>query len=271
VRAIRLDDGAHGDGATTSPVPSAWARSPYLAKIVCRQGGFDERFDRSHWHGLYAMTKGEVHEVAPEFGCTVSRPACSRGAVRVHQQVAGLRWIWTLYATPKGAWEHIERTGRFNSFPRRGTNDRATKRPFRMCPVGGTVYYNDDFGEYRSVGGYHPHSGNDVSAPIGRPIRAPFDGLAVAHADDWFAGRYVHVVGARGYVNNVHLSRFGHLGYVKAGAIVGYVGETGDARGPHDHFEWHPWVKPSPLHESPQGFKRVDDAIDPFPFLNKVC
>ncbi len=108
-------------------------------------------------------------------------------------------------------------------------------------------------------------------ASIGRPIRAPFDGLAVAHSDDWFGGHYVTVVGDEGYVRNGHLSRFGRLGWVKAGTIIGYVGETGDARSPHDHFEWHPWNVPKSLHRSPFGFTRILDAIDPFPFLNQVC
>jgi hypothetical protein len=46
---------------------------------------------------------------------------------------------------------------------------------------------------------------------------------------------------------------------------------TGDARTPHDHFEWHPWNVPHVLHRSPLGFTRVEDAIDPYPYLNKVC
>ena len=271
----------------------AWASSPYIAKIVCWQGtGFDTEFvERGQpyhvWHGLFAMTTEEVETM---FGPWMTRTrddlwldtrcfvkgwtACRHTVATtrsVQQIVAGLRWIWLLYGNPTAAWGHIERTGRFNSYPRTGTNDTPTHDPLRVCPVAGQIGYQDDFGEPRPVGGYHPHWGNDIGAPTGRPIRAPFDGFAVAHSDDWFAGHYVTVVGERGYVRNGHLSRFGRLGYVKAGTVIGYVGSTGDAHSTHDHFEWHPWASPTPRHRSPRGFSLIMDAIDPYPFLNRAC
>jgi Membrane proteins related to metalloendopeptidases len=274
-------------------LPPAWAGSPYLAKIICWQGsGFSAKFlEHSHsyhqWHGIFAMTMEEMRTVAGPWMSNnplefkLSAPCFLAGWDRcvhttantrtVQQEIAGLRWIWLTYGTPKAAWAYIVRTARFNSLPRKGTDDIARHRPLGICPIAGRVSYRDDFGERRTVGGYHPHWGNDIIAGFGRKIRAPFAGLAVAHSDNWFAGNYVTVVGANGFVRNGHLSRFGTLGYVNAGTVIGYVGETGDAAAPHDHFEWHPWVVPTPRHRAPSGFHRVMDAIDPFPFLNAVC
>ena len=65
--------------------------------------------------------------------------------------------------------------------------------------------------------------------------------------------------------------RFGHLGYVSGGTVIGYVGATGDARTTHDRFEWHPWNIPRTLRVAPSGFSRILDGVDPFPFLNQVC
>lgn len=273
-------------------LPAGWAGSRYLAKIVCWQGtGFDTTFraraPEHLWHGVFAMTVAEMKMIAGPWLSNdpnelILNPVCfvhgwdacrhTVADTRVVQQlIAGMRWIWLMYGDPHRAWRHIVRTHRFDSYPRPGTVDTATRAPFTVCPVRGTVAYRDDFGERRTTGGYHPHEGNDVQAPSGRAVRAPFAGLAVAHTDGWFAGRSVGLVGAQGFVRNAHLSRFGHLGYVHAGEVIGYVGRTGDARSTHDHFEWHPWVVPHQVHVAPTGFSRVLDAIDPYPFLNQVC
>ena len=273
-------------------LPVGWADSPYLAKIVCWQDtAFDTTFlanrPEHRWHGLFAMTVQEMKSVeGPDLGndrdgsilssdCYIhgwsTCPRKTANARVIQQLIAGMRWIWWVYGDPATAWRHIERTGRFNSYPRPGTDDTPTRSPFSTCPVTGTVSYQDDFGEPRTTGGSHPHSGNDIHAPISRVIRAPFAGLAVAHIDSWFAGRSVGLVGAEGFVRNAHLSRFGRLGYVLAGAVIGYVGMTGDALTPHDHFEWHPWNVLTPLHVAPTGYSRIRDAIDPYPFLNQVC
>jgi peptidase M23-like protein len=273
-------------------LPASWAGSPYLAKIVCwQETSFDTGF-AAHapdhvWHGIFAMTVQEMKAIAGPWLSNdrnelILDPVCfvqgwdacphkAKNTRRNQQLIAGMRWIWLIYGRPVAAWRHILRTDRFNSYPRPGTNDTATTHPFRVCPVGKKVAYRDDFGERRTTGGYHPHEGNDIHAPVGRAIRAPFAGFAVAHTDTWFAGKSVGLIGAYGFVRNAHLSRFGHLGYVNAGTVIGYVGQTGDALTPHDHFEWHPWTVPDRLHVAPSGFSRILDAIDPFPFLNQVC
>jgi murein DD-endopeptidase MepM/ murein hydrolase activator NlpD len=145
--------------------------------------------------------------------------------------------------------------------------------PFKTCPVQGPHAYSDDFGAPRTTTNPpHPHAGNDILAPRGTPIVAPFDGTAT-NASGGLGGNAVIVRGAQGYVYNAHLDRFGTLGRVKAGTVIGYVGNSGDAVGgpTHDHFEWHPDVIPAHAWRSPYGYTVVNTAIDPFPYLNMVC
>lgn len=42
-------------------------------------------------------------------------------------------------------------------------------------------------------------------------------------------------LGGSGSASNAHPSRFGELGPVEKGDVVGYMGETGNATGPHVH------------------------------------
>lgn len=88
-----------------------------------------------------------------------------------------------------------------------------------------------------------PHLGVDYAAPIGTPVRATANGRVV------FAGRKggfgnVIILKHAGVFSTVygHLSRF-HRGVhrgvrVKQGEVIGYVGMTGLATGPHLHYEF---------------------------------
>jgi murein DD-endopeptidase MepM/ murein hydrolase activator NlpD len=147
--------------------------------------------------------------------------------------------------------------------------------PIRVCPVGQPRGFGDDFGAPRYAGGYHPHAGNDIFAPTGTPIYAPFDGYAY-DASNTLGGLSVIVRGSAGYVYNAHLSRFGELGNVSTGDVIGYVGATGDTSTPHDHFEWHPNVTPQSWPASQYGASVIPSsygspAVNPRPLLLDVC
>ncbi|MFZ1946461.1 MAG: M23 family metallopeptidase [bacterium] len=88
---------------------------------------------------------------------------------------------------------------------------------------------------------YRPHHGVDYSAPSGTPIVSIGDGRVVQAG--WYGGfgKYVEI-----RHNNVYSSCYGHLsGYgggmsrgakVSQGQVIGYVGSTGLATGPHLDF-----------------------------------
>jgi len=128
----------------------------------------------------------------------------------------------------------------------------------RACPISGDYAIANNFGyivQKRSGVPRHVHLGDDITAAYGTPIVAPFDGTAVASTST-LGGLAVKVYGDAGYVYNAHLSAYGKLGEVTIGDVIGYVGATGDARGSHAHFEWHPGN---------------GSAVDPSPHLMAVC
>jgi murein DD-endopeptidase MepM/ murein hydrolase activator NlpD len=141
---------------------------------------------------------------------------------------------------------------------------------FKYCPVDPPRAVYDGFGAPRYGGGYHPHAGNDIIAPQGTPIRATFDGVA-STSTNGLGGYAVYVRGDLGYTYNAHLMQPGVTGPVRAGDVIGYVGTTGNASTPHNHFEWHPYSIPSGWPVSPYGYSVIGSAVNPWPLLSQVC
>ncbi|MEA2422567.1 MAG: hypothetical protein QOF55_1666 [Thermoleophilaceae bacterium] len=94
-----------------------------------------------------------------------------------------------------------------------------------------------DFGEQRPG---HLHSGIDLAVPYGTPIVAAACGVVTQASAE---GGYGNIVCIRHSASlttcYAHMSRFAsRVGQsVHQGQVIGYVGTTGDATGPHVHFE----------------------------------
>ena len=86
----------------------------------------------------------------------------------------------------------------------------------------------------------HFHTGVDLAAPAGTPVRAAADGTANIGWDPDGAGLYV-VVASDGHVRALycHLSTavVSHDARVIAGRVIGRVGTSGLSTGAHLHFE----------------------------------
>ena len=86
------------------------------------------------------------------------------------------------------------------------------------------------------------HWGTDFGAPIGTPIRAPGEGTITQSGRRGSYGRYVQIKHNSEYSTAyAHMSRIDDKIYVgkrvKAGEVIGYVGNTGRSTGPHLHWE----------------------------------
>ncbi|HET8528096.1 MAG TPA: M23 family metallopeptidase [Gaiellaceae bacterium] len=135
-----------------------------------------------------------------------------------------------------------------------------------VFPVYGNSSYGDTYGAGRGdvSGGWH--HGDDIFAALGTPI------LAVAHGTVFSVG-WNKIGGWRLWLRDdagnefyyAHLSAYSPYAVngaiVDAGDVLGFVGDTGDARGtpPHLHFEVHP------VGLLGLGY---DGAVDPTPYLD---
>ena len=135
-----------------------------------------------------------------------------------------------------------------------------------VFPVVGVSGYGDSYGAFRGDVRGKWHHGDDIFAPLGAPVVAVANGtinrvgwhklggwrlwVRDAAADEFY---YAHL---SGYAPGVF-----HSTHVRAGDVLGFVGNTGDAftGASHLHFEVHP-------HQLLR--LKYDGAVDPTTYLN---
>lgn len=114
----------------------------------------------------------------------------------------------------------------------------------------------DTWGGARSEG--RKHEGIDIFARRGTPVLSSTEGIVMRVGTNRLGGQVVWVLGPGGQRHYyAHLDRYGdvHAGMrVAPGSVVGYVGNTGNARTtpPHLHY----------------GIYEAGGAINPYPFLH---
>ena len=118
------------------------------------------------------------------------------------------------------------------------TGDARWAPEWRM-PVPGDP--SGSFGKRRVINGQprNPHNGEDISAPLGTPVKAPNAGIVRLAKDRYFGGRTVFLEHGGGlFTFYMHLDeisvRDGKV--VGAGDLIGKVGKSGRATGPHLHW-----------------------------------
>ena len=133
-----------------------------------------------------------------------------------------------------------------------------------VFPIYGPASYGDTFGAPRAnvSGGWH--HGEDIFSPLATPLLAVADGTLFSVGWNDIGGWRLWLrdrLGNEFYY--AHLSAYSPLavngGQVRAGDVLGFMGETGDASGVHLHFEIHP-VSLLAL-----GY---DGSVAAYPFLN---
>lgn len=121
----------------------------------------------------------------------------------------------------------------------RSMQKQLMRAPLNYSRVSSGFSYNR---RHPVLGRNMPHLGIDYAAPVGTPVWAAGDGAVIAMGNDKANGRYVQIRhNNREYETYyLHFSRFARglkVGQrVRQGEVIGYVGATGYATGPHLDF-----------------------------------
>ena len=120
---------------------------------------------------------------------------------------------------------------------------RSLKKAFLKAPLVysriSSTYSNRRYHPVLNI--YRPHRAIDYAAPTGTPVRAVASGVVTQRSYDRQNGNKIRLRHANRYETTyIHLSRFGRgikIGRkVDQGRVIGYVGATGLATGPHLDF-----------------------------------
>lgn len=108
-------------------------------------------------------------------------------------------------------------------------------------------------------GGGRKHEGVDIFAKRGTPIVSNIDGIVWKMENNRLGGTSVWLAGAGGAFHYyTHLDKYANIKpyqYVERGTVIGYVGNTGNAKNTPPHLHYGIYVN--------------GKAINPYPLLNK--
>ncbi len=226
--------------------------------------------DEGLWYQVYEVRKGDIPGlIAEDFGVTVDtlisfNDIRNTRAIRIgthlkipnmngilHEVAAGetVDSIAARYSIPADRVAEVNRLGpnplaegrklflpdaRLSSFTLREINGDLFKWPIRGWITSWYGWRNDPFSGTRTF-----HTGIDIGAPHGAPVRAAMEGRVSTTGYNAVSGNYVIISHHSGYA-----SMYAHLDSiavrkgqaVSIGTRIGAVGNTGYSTGSHLHF-----------------------------------
>lgn len=165
----------------------------------------------------------------------------------VENQLIGAGEIIAVTLTNRGvvhkAIRHISPSGQQSFYTPDG---RSLKKAFNRYPLRYS-HISSMFSFSRNhpiLHKHRPHKGVDLAAPIGTPIHATGDGKieSITHQDGY--GNMIKISHNKNYTTvYAHMLKFqkglARGDRVKRDQVIGYVGQSGLATGPHLHYEFH--------------------------------
>ena len=253
----------HADVALRARAVALYKRGDMgVLQQIITAGGPAEVVQRSRVLSSLGRQEHETIERAAVARTTLARRKAeleevSRRLAEDHRRLADLRGqLDRAFADAKAQeGELVSRTSRQRRV------SRARQNGVYACPLGRPYHFRDTWGAPRSGG--RRHKGVDMFAPMNIPVYAMTNGVIGRHSSSRLGGLGLYLRGDDGNeYYYAHLRRiapgYGPGRRVEAGELIGYNGDSGNARGgaPHVHFEVHP------------GGGR---PVNPYPFVAAAC
>ncbi len=182
--------------------------------------------------------------------------------------------------SPKKTWTAIRFERKPDQFAYYNKEGKSWQLAFLRVPVK-YVYISSPFSLHRMHPILHvirPHYGVDLAANMGTPIKATGNGVIQFMGYERGYGNMVKIKHGLEYQTvYAHMSRFKaglhKSSRVKQGQVIGYVGESGMATGPHVHYEFRIMGTPKnpmtvklpegkPLNKKDMGpFQKQEDTL----------
>jgi len=184
----------------------------------------------------------------------------------VPYSVDKIKYVWFEHAS-KGlyAFNFIDSTGVVSGFYDEKANEM--KRPFLMSPlqfsrISSSFNMNRLHPIYKTR---RPHLGTDYAAPTGTPILATADGTVSRASRSRGNGIYVKIKHNKTYdTQYLHMSKIANgirVGKrVRQGDVIGYVGSTGAATGPHVCYRF--WKNGKQINHRAEKFPKSEPMKD---------
>lgn len=155
-------------------------------------------------------------------------------------------------------------------------NGKSLRRAFLRAPLSYSYRISSKFQKRRLhpvTGKIKPHLGTDYAAPQGTPIIATANGKVIKSSYTKNNGYYVKIRHNSTYTTQyLHMLKRGRASegsYVKQGDVIGYVGQTGLATGPHVCYRfWKNGRQVDPYKQKlPEAEPISKDYIDDFKII----
>lgn len=218
-------------------------RGTFMGRTVrfFREAGPDERKEFVGLLGIDLEDKPGTHELTIE----IEQKSGSR-RLTYHVEVLKEKFRVERLILPKDKVDLDERSlQRWKAEQEQVKTALASDSPIRLWrssfaePVSGRR--TGVFGSVRIMNGQarSPHNGEDIGAPVGTDVAVTNDGIVRLTVDHIFSGKGVYVDHGLGFYSMYfHLSEIlvKEGDAVRAGQVIGKVGATGRATGPHLHW-----------------------------------